>query len=1012
MALIFYPTVSKGTNMAIGALDYLRNRLMNPNADNLTETNDLMAQKAALSAGISTDEARQALINDAVKRRTAQINYAQQLTDTLNQQNKDMGLPYAPESSVNVQAMTPEQRLQSYIKGSNADPELAFDLENRTADYLEAKYGSTVANYANQLAIQTAANLSRATSIIPEEARTGNVLSGLVGGAIRGTRNLIGTVGSLGIMAFNDGEEEANKLRTWNETIQDQNRETSNWAGSTYGFDEAKNEAYRGISEQVKQEAFQRIAAQTGDAELARKQATEVANQFDSNIKTISKEGMILGLGEQAPQIVLAVISGGVGAGIAKASASGVSKVVAEQAIKKLLPKIAMAGSMVGVGVESGLQDGTSAASDAAIGVYDYYNQAKQEALNGDSSKLTKLFNSEAMQKLKAANPNATEDELIELAANQAKHEAGWESGLYTGASAGIFSPVLGGFSSKLSQGLSARNKFLAHMSAPLVEGGTEYGEELVNIKTPRSAINRALGVEAEDVEAYAHNDAMQAAQVGALAGSGSSIGSVGHAVKTIGSAAFKPIVNKINETYTKEIQKSKNQEKQELNQELKDLGVINEVNVMGTSEGTNPDGATVSAIDGVLPNKNMSNSNFGQALKSAVEARSNITGSVDYGEYLQSIAQERLDTIKAIQSATKEGKSQEDIKLLTEKLANLEAQRENLQKALEQDINDVYPNAEKAFVSVEEAKTKASETIANVKEAFSQGLISEEQANTQIQAAQEEYKSVREQFKADDAAFQGVMKLANSKIYAMLSDDVTQDELNQPTEKLSLSSYVGSKPTSLSGVLYSAKKIAQSIKTSGSEKDTHRAIHAWLDGLSQFGKEFTADNSKSYLTEIKNSTNDLISALQEKGYFNKTLSALHEAINQNTDNWSGSQAKTFLNKFFVSDKANKMPSLISLLNDVNNGTKGKQVKALAQLKYFQLSQNRKVEALNTLKDTPLKDDGNTFTQPIKDIITGYNEKGKSLYLTNQSGNRASFNTLSGLNKYIGTLKNLSLIHI
>lgn len=1006
MALIFYPTVSKGTNMAIGALDYLRNRLMNPDADNLTETDDLMAQKAALSANISTDEARQALINDAVKRRTAQINYTQQLTDNLNQQSKDMGLPYAPESSVNVQALSPEQRLQSYIKGSNADPELAFDLENRSVDYLEAKYGSAVANYASQLATQTAANLSRATSILPEEARTGNVLTGLAGGAVRGTRNIIGTVGSLGIMAFNDGEEEANKLRTWNEVLQDQNRETSEWAGSTYGFDEAKNETYRGISEQVKQEVFQRIAAQTGDAKSARKQATDIANQFDSNIKTISKEGMILGLGEQAPQIILAVISGGMGAGIAEAGALGVSKVVAEQAIKQLLPKIAMAGSMIGVGIEAGLQDGTSAASNATIGVYDYYNQAKQEALNGDSSKLTELFNSEAMQKLKAANPTATEDELIELAANQAKHEAGWKSGLYTGASASIFSPVLGGFSSKLSQGLSARNKFLAHMSAPLVEGGTEYGEELVNIKTPRSAINRALGVEAEDVNAYAHNDAMQAAQIGALAGSGSSIGSVGHAVKAIGTAAFKPIANKINETHTKVTQEAKNQEKQELNQELKDLGVISEVNAMGTSEGTNPDGTTVPAIDGVLPNKNMSNSNFGQALKSAVEAHSNITGSVDYGEYLQSMAQERLDTIKAIQSATKQGKSQEDIKPLTEKLANLEAQRENLQKALEQDINDVYPNAEKAFVSVEEAKAKASEKIANVKEAFSQGLISEEQANTQIQAAQEEYKSVREQFKVDDAAFQGVMQLANSKIYAMLSDDVTQDELNQPTEKLSLSSYVGSKPTSLSGVLYSAKKIAQSIKTSGSEKDTHGAIHAWLDGLSQFGKEFTAENSKSYLTEIKNSTNDLISALQEKGYSNRTLNALHKAINQNTDNWSGSQAKTFLNKFFVSDKANKMPSLISLLSDVNNGTKGKQVKALAQLKYFQLSQNRKVQALNALKDTPLKDDGNTFTQPIKDIITGYNEKGSPLYLTNQSGNRASFNTLSGLNKYIGTLKN------
>ncbi len=96
---------------------------------------------------MNPDEVRELGVQEAIQRRQIQLGEVKRIEDTY--QDTVLGNT-RPESSANVRALTPEQRLQSYISGSNKDPELAYDLENTDESYLEAKYGQAVANYAAQ----------------------------------------------------------------------------------------------------------------------------------------------------------------------------------------------------------------------------------------------------------------------------------------------------------------------------------------------------------------------------------------------------------------------------------------------------------------------------------------------------------------------------------------------------------------------------------------------------------------------------------------------------------------------------------------------------------------------------------------------------------------------------------------------------------------------------------------------------------------------------------------------
>ena len=952
---------------------------------------------------MTAQQVREADMAEATARRQRQLGLVREAVD-MRQQNvaNALGTPL-PTSSDNVKALTPEQRLQSYLSGSNKDPELAYDLENNSENYLEAKYGQAVANYAAQQRLQNFQNLSQATSYIPEAAKTGNVFTGALGAAVNGTRNLIRTAGQAGIMAFNSGEEEATKLREWNATIDQHQADTTAWMGNNYTLDTEKSNLYRNMAEQVRANTYAQVKAQTGNEQLARAQSKEISETFDDNIKSLTQEAVVSGLGEQAPQILLAVLSGGIGAGIAEATALGVSRVVAKEAITKLLPRIAQLGSMLGVGAEAGLQDGLSAGSDAMVGAYDYINQAKAEAAQGNTAKLDELRNSPVMQQLRQANPNATEDELFAQMAESAKWDAATKSGLTTGISAGIASPFLSGFSSKLARGASARTRFLMSAADPAVEGLSEGVEEYTNITSPREAINRSLGVEVyKDPTAYAYNDAKQAGVIGALAGSGSTVGGTLQAGKAIGSRLLNKATDSINKKTEAVKAKQETQTQQELNKDLSSF--IPNIGVMGTSETTNPDGTKVPAIDGALSGLNMSNSKFGQTLKDVVnqeakEEGREVNASTDYSKYISNLHNRTLEAKAKLDEATQAGNT-EAIKEWGTKLNNLNTIRERLLKDINEDITSVAPKYLSNMNKIVTNSSKLEALTQQVKE----GKLSEQEFQTKAKDIITESNALIQEVQETTPQFDNVAVLLDSKLYEMLDDKTYDASLqNKEDTKFSLAEFTGTKPSTFSDVLYSTKKVTAAVNKATSQEEANSIVKAWLTDLGKLSGSISKDNAKSTLTDIKKNLGSIKAELSSKGYNSDYITKIHSLLGEASDKWSGKQTKAFLNKFFTKDTVTGLPSLLDLMLQLN--TPSRAVKAQMQLAHFQASQLGKLNGLYQALSNKTLQDGNTFENPVTNIPTTIGAKGKQRVLTQQNGQPVTFKTKDKLQNYIDTFK-------
>lgn len=952
---------------------------------------------------MTAQQVREADMAEATARRQRQLGLVREAVD-MREQNVANALGTSlPTSSDNVKALTPEQRLQSYLSGSNKDPELAYDLENNSENYLEAKYGQAIANYAAQQRLQNFQNLSQATSYIPDAAKTGNVFTGALGAAVNGTRNLIRTAGQAGIMAFNSGEEEASKLRDWDAAIDANQAETTAWMGNNYTLDTEKSNLYRGMAEQVRTNTYAQVKAQTGDEQLARTQSKEISETFDDNIKSLTQEAVVSGLGEQAPQILLAVLSGGIGAGIAEATALGVSRIVAKEAITKLLPKIAQLGSMIGVGAEAGLQDGLSAGSDAMTGAYDYINQAKAEAAQGNTAKLDELRNSPVMQQLRQTNPNATEDELFAQMAESAKWDAATKSGLTTGISAGIASPFLSGFSSKLARGASARTRFLLSAADPAVEGLSEGVEEYTNITSPREAINRSLGAEVyKDPTAYAYNDAKQAATIGALAGSGSTVGGTLQAGKAIGSRLLNKATDSINKKTEAVKAKQEAQTQQELNKDLSSF--IPNIGVMGTSETTNPDDTKVPAIDGVVSGLNMSNSKFGQTLKDVVNQEAKEEGrevnvSTDYSKYISNLHKRTLEAKAKLDEATQTGNT-EAIKEWGTKLNNLNTIRERLLKDINEDITSVAPKYLSNMNKIVANSSKLEALTQQVKE----GKLSEQEFQAKAKDIITESNALIQEVQETTPQFDNVAVLLDSKLYEMLDDKSYDTSLqNKEDTKFSLADFTGTKPSTFSDVLYSTKKVTAAVNKATSQEEANNIVKAWLTDLGKLSGSISKDNAKSALTDIKKNLGSIKAELSFKGYNSEYITKIDSLLGEASDKWSGKQTKAFLNKFFTKDTVTGLPSLLDLMLQLN--TPSRAVKAQMQLAHFQASQLGKLNGLYQALSNKTLQDGNTFETPVTNIPTTIGAKGKQRVLTQQNGQPVTFKTKDKLQNYIDTFK-------
>lgn len=948
----------------------------------------------AQGQGITPQQARQRDLTNAIQRNQQRIQTEIDGRDRALAGASDLlGYDIREQSNNNVRALTPEQRLQSFIAGSNHDPELAHDIQNMDDGYLRAKYGNAVADYAYNQRKQSMKDLQLASSYIPENQRTGSIGSGLVGGVGRGLRQMGGIVEQLGIMAFNDGEEQANKLRESQQSMNEDIEAIAKWQGSQYSHQHAKGQIYTQLADRLRQTKYEQIAAQTGNPELAKVEADKVAEQYHSHLNTITEELMVNGLGEQAPQILLAVMSGGVGAGVAEATALGISRVVATQAITKALPKIAQAGAMIGVGVEAGLQDGTSAATDAYVGVYDYYDQAFKESQQGDSTKWNELFGSKEMQALAQQYPEASPDELIRLAANNASTQAGLESGLFTGVSAGIAAPTLSGFSAKLAQGFKPSQRAALSLTAPVVEGGTEYLEERKNIVAPREAINKALGVNVYDnPELYAHDQALQAGAIGAFAGSASSISGIGSAIGSVGKKALSKgkeyLDNKANEVTQKE-----NQTKSEETEKVV-APLVNDINVYGTSGNEEQE-----AVDGVLDGKNMSNSSFGEKYRELVYAKAKSEGkeveAKDYGSTIYDLDNLALNNYKEYMKATKEG-NVEKANEYGNKVNEWVATKKELSSAMWEDINSVSTD----FKTLYEENSALNQEYAKLQSDLNKGNISEEQYNTEkakldtraddIDARLTNLGKIGDQFQA----------LAESTLFTVLNSPVGEvasqgTKLNKLPLKEHLKKLGKTDRTirSFDDVLYHSTSTIKLIEQATSSEEATEYINSWLDGVRNFtSKDMNSaeETFKSVQTELKK-IKDYLDTTPYKLDNNSYLGSIIDNI-LSVKNVNEGKAKTYLEKFFIGKN-----SIIGLTR--NND--------MAQLLYFQNSQQRKIEAvMNAYRNAIAKELVINDANPITDIVTGIGKKGNPLYLTKSDGSgKVSFSSYGQMKSYLNSLK-------
>ena len=991
----------------MSARDLIINSLMKPIETQVDYSQGYDVGLTAQANRITPEQVRQRALADAIQRNQQRIQT--QITgqdNTLDSASKLLGYDLREQSSANLRGMTSEQRLQSYITGSNHDPELAYDMQNMNDGYLRGKYGDTVADYAYNQRKTAMQDFQRASSYVPEQEQNGNLATGLAGGLTRGVRQIGGIAEQLGIMAFNDGEEQANKLRQAQKDMAEDISAIAAWQGSQYQHQEEKSKIYTQLADNLRQQKFQQIAAQTGNSELAKTESDKLAEEYHAGLNVITNELMVNGLGEQAPQILLAVLSGGAGAAIAEASAMGISRVVATKAIQTAMPKIIQLGAMTGVGIEAGLQDGTSAAADAHTGVYDYYNQALKESNQGDNTKWNELFGSKEMQALAQQYPEASPDELISLAANNASVSAGLESGLYTGVSAGLAAPTLSGFSSKLGAGLKPSTRWALTSTAPIIEGATEFGEEYVNIVSPRESINKALGVNVhENPSLYATDQALQAGAIGALAGSASTVAGAGSAIGSVGKAVLNKSAKALNNTVKGKVDKIKEEQAQEtrnnLNEELKEFipevngEDINSVNVMGTSETTNPDGTTVPAIDGVLPNKNMSNSYFGNALREAVQTKADIesegkvNGATDYADFISKLHESSVETKLRLDEATKVD-NQEEVNSLQQQLDSLNNVRSTLLEAIRQDVNEAAP----AYLNTLDEVNK----------------LNQEYMNTSDEAKQDELQTIMEslivKLASEEKNFEAVNRLFDSKLYQMLSDESYSTELKERSDdKISLEQYIGKKPSTLASVLYATDNVTDIIKETDTVNEANHIVKSWVNDLIKHSKSISKDNASNALSSIKASFNKIKSSLDNKGFQVDYLNKVSDVLGSvDTDKLTGDRAKSLLNKFFIRDSVTDLPSLMDLL--ILSNSPETRDKALAQLTYFQASQKAKLAGLLNARRTNLPIKGTkTYKTPITNIPTI-----GSKILKQQNGTPVSFDNENSLNKYIASVEEESVI--
>ena len=121
----------------MSARDLIINSLMKPIETQVDYSQGYDVGLNAQANRVTPEQVRQRDLANAIQRNQQRIQT--QITgqdNTLDSASKLLGYDLREQSSANLRGMTSEQRLQSYVTGSNHDPELAYDMQNMNDGYL------------------------------------------------------------------------------------------------------------------------------------------------------------------------------------------------------------------------------------------------------------------------------------------------------------------------------------------------------------------------------------------------------------------------------------------------------------------------------------------------------------------------------------------------------------------------------------------------------------------------------------------------------------------------------------------------------------------------------------------------------------------------------------------------------------------------------------------------------------------------------------------------------------
>ena len=632
---------------------------------------------------------------DTVKRRSYEES-KQNAYERMNARNKmfENKRNFISEQNPEAQSdltLSNEERVNLFKQGKR-DIEIESDIQHLPIESIRMKWGDEIGNYTQDLQNQQWKLLEQSTLSVTKDYNTAHN-EGIINGTKNAFKSVIGGI----------GQGMGNILTTTEQALaltDDDTSETEKQSILGY-INEDAIERTNTINEYIGPEK-QASALKNRNAEEIVNLAKSVKHISDSEAENMHDAltpltgiDITTGVGEQVPNIVLALSTGGIGSGIV----GGTAKVAAQSGVKKQIAKeliangvsretaIASSNQLVKnfaklsvkeqeallAGVTKQLTERTSSsavermtaeilskqlpklgvkygktelagsmiASGTTFGSMDYLSTASEarEAFtdwyNGLDLKGKKDFlnNSDFAKKLRKENPNITYQEIYDQALHHIGVSAGIKSGLFTGITSALAQPFLQATFGKTFPvlGMGKSGTRLTQLFEPAVEGIEESSQEAVNIFAPMQEMEKMTG----DSE-YAYKDSWKAKSQIKQAGTIAAItGGVG-AVKSAGGIAKNATGFALNKALTP-INRNVTKQLNELNQQANNQYTSNSDTDSDTNKGI--------SIDSILGEKAKANlQKLIDENKEDLKGNDNISGLINLNKQYEQFAQNNPD--------------------------------------------------------------------------------------------------------------------------------------------------------------------------------------------------------------------------------------------------------------------------------------------------------------------------------------------------------------------------------